>query len=232
MDNSKFKQQSPDRRIAQALQQRLGELRKSSADRISPNRFGDQSSFATQVQEILQSENTSQWMENTAIDASSPPGWINSEEDGLAFLRLLALGESPQVDFKDADPEENADAFLKMLHENKSEWFQLLIRRYRCPFNLCLESEKEIVEFLLYQLMVPKRVKLDKGNLGSLDHDELLMMLNFIAVYAAGSPDLRFIDSLNYYYERVPANWRPKGAHPWLLISFYALYARALTSGI
>jgi hypothetical protein len=232
MDNSKFKQQPPDRRIAQALQQRLGELRKTSADRISPSRFGDQSSFAAQVQEILQSENISPWMESPTIDASSPPRWIDSEKDGLAFLRQVALGESPPVDFKDADPKENAETFLKILHENKSERFQPLIRRYRCSFNLRLESEKEIVEFLLYQLMVPKRVKLDKGNLDSLDHDELLLMLSFIAVYAAGSPDLRFIDSLNYYYERLPANWKPEGAHPWLLISFYALYARALTSGV
>ena len=232
MDNSKSKQQPLDRRIAQALQQRLGELCKTSAERISPNLFGDQSSFAAQVQNILQSENVSSWMESPAIDVSSSPWWFDSEEDGLVFLRQLALGESPPVDYKDADQHENAEMFLKALHENKSECFQCLIRRYNCPFNLRLESEKEIIEFLLYQLMVPKRVKLDKGRLDSLDHDELLVMLNFIAVYAAGSSDLRFVDCLNYYYERVPASWKPKGAHPWLLISFYALYARALTSGI
>jgi len=147
-------------------------------------------------------------------------------------LRLLALGKPSSANIKDGVPKENAETFLKKLHENKSECFQYLIQRYQCSYNLHLKSEKEIVEFLLYQLMVPKRVKLDKGNLDSLDHDELLVMLNFIAVYAAESPDLRFIDSLNYYYERLPVNWRPDGAHPWLLIAFYALYARALNSGI
>lgn len=232
MDNSKFKQQPPDRRIAQALQQRLGELCKTSADRISPDHFGGQSSFATQAQEILQLENISSWMEGPAIDASSPPCWIDSEGDGFLFLRQLALGELPSMGFKDTYPQESAGAFLKMLDENKSEWLRLLIERYQCPLNLRLESEKEIVEFILYQLMVPNRVKLDKGNLDSLDHDELLVMLNFIAVYVSGSTDLRFVDSLNYYYERLPVNWKPEGAHPWLLISFYALYARALTSGV
>jgi hypothetical protein len=231
MDNSKFKWQQPDRRIAQALRQRSGEVCKTSANRVSPSRFGDLSSFATQVKEILWSEKISPWMENPAIDSASPPRWIDSEEDGLAFLRRLALGESPPMNSKDTSPQENAGTFLKTLHDNKSEWFRFLIQRYQCPLNLRLDSEKDVAEFLLYQLMVSKRVKLDKGNLDSLNHDELLLMLNFIAVHAAGSTDLRFIDSLNYYYERLPVSWKPEGGHPWLLISFYALYARALVSG-
>ncbi len=232
MDNSKFKPQPPDRRIAQALRQRLEELRTTSADRISPSRSGDQLSFASQVLEILQSEKIVLWMKNPPIDSSTPPSWIDSELDGFSFLRLLALGESPQTDFKDASPQESAEAFLKTLDENKSERFQLLIQRYRCPLNLRLDSEKEVVEFLLYQLMVPKRVKLDKGDLDSLNHDELLVILNFVAVHAADLSDLRFIDALNYYYERLPANWNIRGSCPWLLISFYALYARALASGV
>jgi len=231
MDNSKFKRQPLDRRIAQALRQRLRELCKTSADRVSASHFGDQSSFAIQVKEILQSEKVSPWMKNPAFDSASPPRWIGSEEESLVFMRQLALSVSPQVDFKDTAPQESAESFLKTIHENKLEWFRLLIQRYRCPLNLHLDSEKDVAEFLLYQLMVPKRVKLDKGYLNSLNHDELLLMLNFIAVYAAGSPDLRFVDSLNYYYERLPVSWRPEGDHPWLLVSFYALYARALASG-
>lgn len=230
MDNSKFKRQQPDRRIAQALRQRLGEVCTSS--RIIPSRFGDQSSFAIQVSAILQSEKISPWVESPAADSASPPRWIEIEEEGLAFLRRLALGESPPADFKETSPQENAGVFLKTFHENKSEWFRYLSERYRCPLNLRLDSEKEVTEFLLYQLMVPKRVKLDKGNLDFLNHDELLLILNFIAVHAAGSPDLRFIDSLNYYYERLPVSWKPEGVHPWLLVSFYALYARALASGV
>ena len=207
MDNSKFKQQSIDRRIAQAIQQRLGELRQTLTDRFSPDCFGDQAAFASQVQEILQSGTISPW-ESPAVIDSSPLRWVDSEEDGLSFLRRLALGESPPVDFKDTVPQENAGAFLKMLHEDQSEWFDSLIQRYRCPLNLRLDSEKDMVEFLLYQLMVPKRVKLDKGRLDSLNHDELLLMLNLIAVRAAGSPDLRFVDALNYYYERLPVSWK------------------------
>ncbi|MDH5790101.1 MAG: hypothetical protein OEZ27_05870, partial [Nitrospinota bacterium] len=64
----------------------------------------------------------------------------------------------------------------------------------------------------------------------TLNHDELLLILNFVAVYAAGSSDLRFIDALNYYYERLPESWRPEGCHSWLWVSFYALYAKALSS--
>jgi hypothetical protein len=232
MDNSIFKQQQPDPRIAQALRQRLGELCTASADRISPGRFGDQSSFATQVIKILQSEKISPGTEIPGFDASSQPRWIDSEEDGLAFLHRLVLGEPPPMNFKNTSPPEDAGTFLKTLQENKSEGFRLLIQRYRCPLNLHLDSEKDVAEFLLYQLMVPKRVKLDKGNLDSLNHDELLLMLNYVAVYAAGSRDLRFIDSLNYYFERLPVSWTPQGTYPWLLITFYALYARALTSGL
>lgn len=232
MDNLKFKQQPPDPRIVQALRQRLGELCKTSADRIPPSHFGDQSPFAAQVKEILQSEKVSPWTEIPGTDLASPPRWIDCEDDGLVLLRRLALGEHLSVGFKDTSPQESAAVFLEGLHKNKSEWFRLLSQRYRCPFNLRLDSEKDIAEFLLYQLMVPKRVKLDKGKLDSLNHDELLLMLNFVAVHAAGSQDLRFIDSLNYYYERLPVSWRPEGGHPWLLISFYALYARALASGL
>jgi len=231
MDNSKFKRQPSDRRIAQALRQRLGELCQTSADRVSPSHFGDQSSFARQVNAILHSQKIAPWAQHPAIHSGSPPRWVDCKGEGLPFLRQLALGEFPPVECTDASPPENAGAFLKTLDENKSKWFRFLIQRYRCSLNLHLDSEKHVAEFLLYQLMVPKRVKLDKDHLGSLNHDELLLMLNFVAVVAAGSPDLRFIDSLNYYYERLPASWKPQSDHSWLLISFYALYARALASG-
>ena len=230
MDNSKFKRPPLDSRIAQALRQRLGELCKTSADRISPSRFGDQSSFAKQVNEILQSEKIVPWTQHPAIHSGSPSHWIGCKDEGLVFLRRLALGEHPPADCEESSPPESARMFLRTLHEIKSERFRFLSLRYRCPLNLLLDSEKDVAEFLLYQLMVPKRVKLDKGNLDSLNHDELLLMLNFIAVYAAGSPDLRFIDSLNYYYEQFPVSWEPQGGHSWLWVSFYALYARALAS--
>jgi len=59
-----------------------------------------------------------------------------------------------------------------------------------------------------------------------------LLKLNLISVHASTAIDLRFLDALNYYYELLPVTVFPESQHAWLLISWFALYARALNSRI
>jgi len=78
----------------------------------------------------------------------------------------------------------------------------------------------------------------------AVNSNDLLLKLNLTAIQALIAPpivaaqidnasltiDLRFLDALNYYHELIPANWRPHAQHHWLLVSYLALYTRALTA--
>jgi len=74
-----------------------------------------------------------------------------------------------------------------------------------------------------------REVELAAGRLDTaLDVDDLLLKLNLIAINASVSPDLRYLDALNYYYELLPAGWYPESPQNWLRVSFLTFYARAL----
>jgi hypothetical protein len=77
--------------------------------------------------------------------------------------------------------------------------------------------------------MTADRTRLEKDSSRAVDAD-LLLKLNLISVHASTTSDLRFLDALNYYYELLPATLYPESQHPWLLVSWFALYARALNS--
>ena len=55
-------------------------------------------------------------------------------------------------------------------------------------------------------------------------------MLSLVAISAAGTTDLRFLDALNYYYELLPSIGLPGAQHHWLLVSYLTLYAMALAA--
>jgi hypothetical protein len=107
------------------------------------------------------------------------------------------------------------------------------MHRYNCPLNFTLPEEAEFREFLLRRLMTRDRSLIEKGATEAVNADELLVMLNLIAVHALREPDLRFLDALNYYYELLPARWY-ENAHEQaiLLASYFALYARSLAAWI
>ena len=93
-----------------------------------------------------------------------------------------------------------------------------------------MEGEETVREHVLERLMVQDRARIEQRSVKSVDSNDVLLRLNLIAIYAARSHDLRFIDALNYYYEMVPPNWRAEGHNNWLQVSYLSLYAQALIS--
>ena len=80
--------------------------------------------------------------------------------------------------------------------------------------------------------MTADRARIENNSPGAVNADDLLLKLNLISVHASAATDLRFLDALNYYYELLPVNWHPESPHARLLISWFALYARALNSRV
>lgn len=155
--------------------------------------------------------------------------WMSSDADCLTSLRQLALGKRIRT-FQSPPPTDN---LLKSLLRAKSEpkqRFHLLADHFRNPLNFVLPTELQTREYVLERLMVQDRAQIERQSVSVVDSDDLLLKLNFIAVYAICGSDLRFLDALNYYYELLPSRWHPNGQYPWLLISYLALYARALNS--
>ena len=130
-------------------------------------------------------------------------------------------------------PHPSPENFLNQLKLNsaaREPAFSLLAERYAWPLNFSFRAEDDIREYLLMRLMTAYRARIEKNSAGAVNTDDLLLKLNLISVHAATGTDLRFLDALNYYYELLPVNWHPESQHPGLLISWFALYARALNS--
>jgi hypothetical protein len=122
--------------------------------------------------------------------------------------------------------------FVRKLKETRHDeqlQFELLTIRYRFPLNFLLLSERLVQEYLLERLMVQERARIEQSSVEAVSADALLFKLNLVAINASCTTDLRFLDALNYYYELLPSTWQPQSRHRWLLISFLALYARALS---
>jgi hypothetical protein len=103
---------------------------------------------------------------------------------------------------------------------------EALCVRYRCPLNIGLESEAEIAEELLRQLMVADRTRLEAE--AEFDVDDVLLKLNLIAVCAGTKRDLRFLDALNYFYELPQRSLARLGRNPHFLAGWLCLYAQLL----
>lgn len=126
-------------------------------------------------------------------------------------------------------PRPPVEPFVASLHAARrkpEERFRLLIERYSCPLNIALGEESEIREHLLERLMVQDRAKFE-SKAPDISLDDVLLKLNLLAIHAARSDDLRYLDALNYYYE-LQEDWKSFGPEPWLLASFLGLYAGAL----
>jgi hypothetical protein len=217
--------------ISNALGERFKGLCGERISRFAPEAFKEMASFVSHVREQLASASPAD-LRASASAMSAPARWTLSGKDCLSSLRALSTGELLQFHPGQHPP---VDSFLKALDENRNDAarrFQLLAERYSCPLNFSLPAEDEARERVLMRLMVFDRARIEKNSFAAIESSDLLLRLNLVAVHAARVPDLRFLDALNYYYELLPAAWQPQSQHDWLLISYFALYARALAAWI
>lgn len=214
--------------ISNALKERFRELCDERLGNLAPTEFREMSSFVSRVRELFIGTAL------TELELPSPlrvpNGWVKSDTDCLTALRHLALGEQLNLSTSQLPPVDSFFMQLKSARSDHERRFKLLTERYACPLNFAGAVDDDVREHLLERLMVQDRGRIEKGSIAAVDSDDLLLKLNLIAIYASLSTDLRFLDALNYYYELIPANWRPHAQNNWLLVSYLALYARALTA--
>ncbi len=193
--------------------------------KLEPERFADFSGYVAQLRQSLAAS-------ALGLTMAQPPEivWIESGNDCLSSIRALSLGEDLKLTTA-ANLPAPAEDFLSSLEKCKRDSerrLRLLTERYSCVLNFNAPSENDIREHVLMRLMAPDRATVEQQSVTALDADDLLLKLNLIAIQAPVTPDLRFIDALNYYYELLPADWVPRARHAWLIASFLGLYARAL----
>jgi hypothetical protein len=217
--------------ISQALAARFSELCGERISHLLPATFGEMASFVSRLREQLLNASPAD-LKNLTSEMSQPAGWMVSNGDCLASLRALSTNEPAELEDGHQPP---PDAFLEPFissRQDSARRFQLLTERYAWPLNFSHSAEAEARELVLARLMVQDRTRIEKTALPTVVSSDLLLSLNLVAVHAARVPDLRFLDALNYYYELLPSGWQPPTAHGWLLISYFALYARALAAWI
>jgi len=112
----------------------------------------------------------------------------------------------------------------------RDERFLALSERYEAFADFCLETEAEVREYVLVRLMVNDRPALESTSGTRVPSRDTLLMLNLAAQYATGSPDLRFLDALNYYFEMLADLISADGERDELITSFLVRYKKALTS--
>lgn len=185
--------------------------------------------FVSEVRERLQNASPAQFERSLSV-IHAPQNWVSADTDCLSSLAALSLGRPLHL-----HPGQHApvESFLKAFQEARrdpGQSFRLLVDRYACPLNFSLPDEVAVQEYLLMRLMVHTRAKIEQSSIEAINSDDLLLKLNLIALNASLTTDLRFLDALNYYYELLPADWQPQAQHNWLLVSYCALYARALAA--
>jgi len=177
-------------------------------------------SSSSQFPETINQTSTPHW--------NKPEVWLESEIDCLAALAMLARGDR-LLETTSNNPDSNQFLLeLQKTARDPEERFRLLSTRYRHPLNIGLSSEEAICEHLLERLMVADRACAQQHSIEALYEPDLLLKLNLLAIKSASCNDLRYLDSLNYFYELIPMGWRPKSETAWLLITYLVFYARAL----
>jgi hypothetical protein len=215
--------------LSKAVRERFSELCDGERipQRTTPEFDETAGVFIAQLRERL-AHAPSTKLTNSLTALGVPDSWVESDSDCCSSLRQLSLGE--RFEPRRAQPPPVAP-FLQALNACRREpeqRFQLLNARYACPLNFVLPTETEIREHILERLMVPDRVRIESASIVAINADDFLLRLNLITLHAALMPDLRFLDTANYYYEVLPATWRPHGKRGWLLLSYFGLYASAL----
>jgi len=219
----------PSRReelLRAALTERLDELCRERVAALHTAETNAHAAFVSELQAHvtgLRNESTA-----TAQQQPAPGGWTEWEGDCPEALRRLSLGKALRAHSTPAPPAEPFLASLYEVRRKPTERLRLLAERYACPLNITCDSEREVREHLLERLMVQDRAQVESGRAESLSPEDVLLKLNLLAVYAAHTDDLRYLDALNYYYE-LDERLKLTGAEAWLAASFLGLYAGALT---
>jgi hypothetical protein len=223
--------------ISDALTQRFRELCDERGQGLGFLRFGGGvNPFAQRVRQKLFNISPAQ--------LSEPMGgmmrhdyWAQSQQPHLIkfspALFAIALGDEMSPASEEHPP---VEPFMELLTTAASEpkrRVALLMERYSYPLNFTLPDEDVVREYVLTRVMSHYRSLIEKGSVQAINGDDLMVMLNLVAVHATRSPDLRFLDALNYYYELLPTKWYLR-AHlqAALFASYFALYARALAAWI
>ncbi|HEX5704188.1 MAG TPA: hypothetical protein VFX97_13375 [Pyrinomonadaceae bacterium] len=212
--------------ISTAVSRRLNEVRER-VNRFDPETFGDAGFFLTSIKELLLDHPT---RVSSLTPFSSPAEWVAADTECLTSLRVLALHGTKTMPRAQHPSLDNFWDQLRVRTGSPEAAFDPLVERYAWPLNFSFPPEDAIREYVLMRLMTADRARIESNSAGAVNPDDLLLKLNLISVHAATATDLRFLDALNYYYELLPVNWRPESQHGWLLISWFALYARALNS--
>ena len=211
--------------IAAAVGRRLHEVRER-VNALDPERFAGAGFYLSSVKEILRDE------DNLKIKLSpfTVKEWAAADTDCLTALRVISLHGQKSMALASHPPAEEFLTKLKQKSAAREPLFPLLLDRYQWPLNFSFLAENEIREWLLMRVMTASRARIERNSIAAIDADDLLLLLNLIGMQACAARDLRFLDALNYYYELLPATLHPESQNAWLLISFFALYARALVS--
>ena len=216
--------------IMSALKGRLADLCRVQAPRLAPEQFKEQAGFVKQLQARLTSQNNMATLLSSEIQTSV--GRLEMDGDCLDNLRAVALNAPLKYKSNEDNFLQAGELALNELHADPHSCFQILTQRYRRPHSILQSTEGEIVEWMLYQLMVVCRsnVKALVEKNSSIDH--ILLLLNLVGVKAQFSGDLRLLDALNYYYElTVLGDLRDK-VPGWLFASFLGIYAQALAMAL
>lgn len=217
--------------ISKALKKRLGELCSEGVAQLRRAQADEaEAAFVSRLREQFESAAFTN-LTGTLSGLNAPESWMEANGDCLSCLRQLSLGQALQL--RSAAPHPPATPFLQLLNAARREperRFQLLAERYACPLNFALPAEAEIREHVMERLMVQDRAQIERSSIEAVKADDLLLRLNFVALQASLTSDLRFLDAVNYYYELLPQMWQPQAQHGWLLFSYFGLYARALAA--
>ena len=203
-----------------ALFQRRAQLRNGWQRFITLECLKELGSTAAKVSSLLSGEDASRDWQTCAVVQ-----WTECDASLAECLISIGVGEDIVCRPSTAAPSALTCADLKGFSSKDRE---VLCVRYRCPLNIGAESESEIAEELLRQLMVADRIKLEEQ--ADFEVDEVLLKLNLIAVRAWVCRDLRFLDALNYFYELPQRSLARFQRNPQLLAAWLCIYARLLSA--
>jgi hypothetical protein len=211
----------PDRRWAVLhaglLQRRMG-LQKSWRRLLTVECLTQLGSTAAKVSSVLSGQDSFR-------DSQTGRGmrWADCDASMSECLIAIGLGENIACRPSAAPTAFSCAEFKKLSGRDRVE---ALCVRYRCPINIGVESESELAEELLRQLMVVDRAKLEAQ--AEFEVDDVLLKLNLIAVCARANRDLRFLDALNYFYELPQRSLVPLRRNPHLLAAWLCIYLQLL----
>jgi hypothetical protein len=214
----------PDSRRAilhAALLQRRTELRKGWRHLITVECLKQLGSNAAKVAAFLSEQ-------DAVHDRPLAAVWQWTECDASLPECLISIGVGENIGCRPAPAEPPGFACVDFKKLSGKDRREALCLRYRCPLNIGLESESEIAEELLRQLMVADRARLEAE--AEFDVHDVLLKLNLTAIRAGTKRDLRFLDALNYFYELPQRSLARLGRNPHFLAGWLCNYAQLLCS--